>query len=186
MKIIYLIILFFTLSLGLQSPTLAKCSIRALQNACMICEERAKSDLDLDSICPEVNCPSPSEACIKPSSFEPFLKKSYSLTLDLTGIENSYTSTIYITKNLEFPNIFSYSVRDTFFRPLIEDGTGFVFYDTVNFTLPLVVNRYLLSFNCFGIIDSKSLIKGYCSTVTYDEITRDRKMLGGLFTASPN
>ena len=59
------------------------CSIRTLKNVCDICEERAIEKLQTDSIpaqCPEVMCPETSLACVKPDSFNPFLRTSYTLT----------------------------------------------------------------------------------------------------------
>lgn len=165
----------------------AKCSSNILRNVCNLCEDRALSKLNIDSVCPPcevVNCPQPSLACIRPDSFEKFLDSNYTLA----GIVTEENETIYrlnIRKEKELPGTFTYDVRLANFRPIVRDSVGFLLYDVINFNLPVVYNEEILSYNCIGVINNTSAFKGFCSTIAPDE-EGNPKPYGFEFNALPN
>ena len=181
-----LILLAYAGSLGVH----AACSIRTLKNVCDICEERGlkKSNLGTDSLpaeCPKVNCPEPSLACIKVDSFEPFLKSSYTLTAMVYSNEDDILFKLNTSKDPSSPQQFSYDVRYQNFRTVIQNSTGFIMYDVVNFNLPLYNGESVLSYNCIGGIDNSSTIKGICSTIANNE-SGNPQSYGFQFVATPN
>lgn len=67
----YLIIIFITtVSFTQCASAKSRCKIETLRNVCQICEERALSKLDTDSVCPEVKCPEVSKNCTELNSFD--------------------------------------------------------------------------------------------------------------------
>ena len=177
--------LIFFLSL----PADAACSIRTLKNICDVCEQRALNKLSTDSIkcpvCESVNCPTASLACIRPDSFEAVFRSKYTLTTQILDAKNDIIFRINTSKSQDSPNAFSYDVRAQNYREIINDGIGFIFYDIVNFTLPVYLNTKLLSYSCTGVIDNASVIKGYCSTAASSN-NESPKTYGGTFIAIPD
>ena len=151
--------------------TKAKCSIRTLKNVCNICEERALEKLSIDSacpVCPEVNCPAQSHACIQQNSFEPFLKQNYTLIAMIWQDQDDVLFKLNITKNTLDPRVFNYEVRYRNMHPVIRNSRGFLTYDIVNFNLPMEIGERFYSFNCNGGIDLNSTLNGSCSTIAPD------------------
>ena len=166
----------------------AKCSIQTLRNVCEVCEERALSNLSTDSICPkcpEVNCPTASLACIQLDSFEPFLKSNYTLSTNLPEGTTDISFKLNILKNDQVKGAFKYDIRNKNFRTVIEENTGFIFYDLINFNLPVQIGEELYSYSCIGSIDNTSAINGICSTIAPDEEKKPASYSFG-FTALPN
>ena len=184
-----LIILLLVVSIQFfKSASYAKCSINTLRNVCEVCEERALSNLSTDSICPkcsEVNCPSASLACIKLDSFEPFLKSNYTLSTNLPEGITNISFKLNIIKNDQIKGVFKYDVREQNFRTVIEENTGFLFYDLVNFNLPVQTGEELYSYSCIGSIDNTSAINGICSTIAPNE-ERKPASYSFKFTALPS
>ncbi len=168
--LILIIILLTTESLYMSS--FARCSIDTLKNVCDVCEERALSKLNTDSICPacpEVNCPQPSQACIKLNSFENFLSSNYTLNAMIWSGQPDEIYKLSISKSTDFNGAFNYDVRYKNFRTAAAGNTGFLLYDIVNFNLPLQLGDKLYSYNCIGGIDNTSSLKGVCSTIAQDD-----------------
>ncbi|OGI18511.1 MAG: hypothetical protein A3B68_07135 [Candidatus Melainabacteria bacterium RIFCSPHIGHO2_02_FULL_34_12] len=165
----------------------ARCSIEALKNVCNICAERAESKLTTDStcpVCPEINCPSPSLACIKLDSFQPFLKSSYTITSNDQNL--NFLFKLNIVKNDNNKNLFLYDVRYRNFRTITQNNFGYLLYDIVNFNLPIEYDDYLYSYNCTGAIDNTSVIKGTCSTIANDNAETGIQTYSWQFTAIPS
>lgn len=172
--------------LGLPSYASPGCSTRILKKICDVCEERALSKLNTDSVCPvcpEVNCPQVSYACIKTDTFVPLLKESYTLsaTLDNDGL----LLKLNFKKNEDSPTTLKYDVRSQNFRTLVSNAIAFIFYDLINFNVPLQLKDSLFSYNCLGVINNTSTISGLCSTLANDE-NNQPKYYGFQFTAIPN
>ena len=174
------------LSLTTVNSSIAKCSINTLRKVCDVCEEKAVSKLKTDSACPTcAKCPSPSVTCIKLNSFSPFLKNSYSLALKTRDGEIEINFNLIIRKEESEPTSFSYDIRDRSYNPLVYESTGFLFYDLVNFNLPLSDGEKLYSYNCLGAIDNTSEIKGVCTTIANNE-SGEASAFGYLFSGVPN
>ncbi len=190
MKTLVLIFLFLTLSILLPLPVYANCSTRTLKQVCDVCEQRALNKLSTDSVkcpvCEPVNCPTASLACIRPDSFEALLRSKYTLTTKLLDGENDTIFRINTLKREDSPNAFSYDVRAQNYRQIINDGIGFIFYDIVTFTLPVYSGTQLLSYSCTGVIDSSSVIKGYCSCAASNNNNDEPKTYGGTFISIPD
>lgn len=183
-----LIILSLLLLESTFSSALARCSIDTLRNVCSVCEERALDKLSTDSvcpICPEVNCPQVSHACIKPNSFENFLNSSYTLNAMIWDGEPDMVFKLNISKEDDFTGTFKYDVRYRNFRTAVTGSIGFLLYDVVNFNLPLELGDKVHSYSCIGGIDNSSVIKGLCSTIAQDD-TGTTKSYRFSFTALPN
>ncbi len=183
-----LVIFLLILSVFVQTTAFARCSIKTLRNVCEVCEERALTKLDTDSVCPtcpEVNCPTASLACIKLDSFEPFLKSNYTLSTNLPEGDSDISFKLNISKNNQIKGLFKYDVRAQNFRTVIEENTGFLFYDLVNFNLPITLGGKLFSYNCIGSIENTSVITGICCTIPPDEGNKP-KSYSFQFTAVPN
>ncbi|MBI3590779.1 MAG: hypothetical protein HY094_05300 [Candidatus Melainabacteria bacterium] len=168
----------------------ATCSIRTLKNVCDVCEERGlkKSGLSTDSLpaeYPKVNCPEASLACIRTDSFGPFLKSSYTLTAMIDSNGDDVLFKLNTLKDPSSPQKFSYDVRSQNFRTVIQNGSGFIIYDVVNFNLPVYNGENILSYNCIGGIDNSSVIKGLCSTIANNG-NGSLQLYGFQFTAIPN
>ena len=164
------------------------CSIRTLKNVCDICEERAIEKLQADSVpaqCPEVMCPEPSLACVKPNSFEPFLRTNYTLIAMIWQDLPDVIFKLNISRNNLTSNSFNYDVRYENFRMALKESTGFLFYDIVNFNLPFNDGDKTYLYNCIGSINRSSILEGVCSTVTIDD-QGNGKTYGWSFTAVPN
>lgn len=151
------------------SKSYAACSIKTLKQVCDVCEERAINKLDIDSVCPpqtcpEINCPAISKSCIQVDSFTHFLKPSYTISTKLG--ESDFLFRINFSKNEDKTGVLQYDVRASNFRMLIDNAIGFLIYDIVNFNLPVIFGEALLSYNCIGVIDSESVIRGNCSTLS--------------------
>lgn len=179
--------LFIFLAIALPKA-IAKCAISTLLRMCDVCEERAISKLNIDSLCPkqecpEVNCPTASLACIRIDSFEPFLKQNYTISAKLG--EMDLVMKFNLTKNEQAPNTFHYDIRQANYRLLIDKAVGFLVYDIVNFNLPLQYGESILSYSCVGSIDNSSIIKGLCSTIAPDE-NKKPNSYGFEFTAIPS
>ena len=169
------------------SPALATCSIRTLKNVCTVCEEKAVNKLNTDSacpVCPEVNCPAASLACIQTDSFAPLLKQSYTLTGTVEN-EQNVVFKLNISKNETSPSSFFYDVRYRNFQIAIKDSIGFLIYDVVNFNLPYEVGNQMYSFNCIGGIDTSSVLRGNCSTI-YKDSTGTAQSYSFPFIATPD
>ena len=188
-KILVLTFLLLSLNLFFLLSANANCSTRILKQVCDVCEQRALTKLSTDSIkcpvCEPVNCPTASLACIKPDSFEGVLRSKYTLTTKLLDGVNDSIFRINTIKSQDSPNSFSYDVRTQNYRPIINDGVGFIFYDLVTFTLPVYSGTLLLSYSCTGVIDNVSVIKGYCSTAASSN-NDPPKTYGGSFIAIPD
>lgn len=164
----------------------AHCTPRTLKQVCTACRDTALSSLNTDSLCPacpEVNCPAISQACIQVDSFEPFLKKNYTISTNIGGADLVFK--LNFLKNEESPGTFYYDVRSSNYRSLINNALGFLFYDIVNFNLPIPLGNKLFSYNCIGAIDNTSILKGVCSTVAQDEDGKS-STYGFQFTAIPS
>jgi len=182
------VILTVTILLTSQTSVSSRCSINTLRNVCEICEERALSNLSTDSVCPacpEINCPTASLACIKLDSFEPFLKPNYTLSTNLPEGISDISFMLNISKNNQTKGAFQYDVRGQNFRTVIQENTGFIFYDLVNFNLPVQIGEELYSYNCIGSIDTTSAINGICSTIARNE-EREPASYSFQFTALPS
>ena len=165
-----------------------KCSINVLKHVCDVCEERSLSKLNTDSTCPpcrEINCPTSSLSCVQPDSFDPFLKANYTFTSNKQDGSIDTLLKLSFSKQESYIGDFKYTVRGQNFRTLIENGTGYHAYDLVQFNVPIYYNDTLYSYNCIGIIDTSSVIKGSCSTIAPDE-NKNLKVYGLSFTATPN
>ena len=183
-KLILLLLLLITIPLAAN----AACSTRTLKQVCDICAEKAQSKLHTDTSCPvceKVNCPTASLACIRLDSFEALLRSKYTLTTKLLGNGEDLVFRINTAQSQDSPNTFSYETRGQNYRLINNDGFGFIFYDVVNFTLPVYAETQLLSYNCTGAIDSSSVIKGYCSTITPNS-NGQPQTYGGSFIAIPD
>ena len=184
------LLLFITLFFPLHAN--ASCSTRILKQVCNLCEEKALSKLHADSVqqtcpvCEPINCPTASLACIKRDSFEPLLRTKYTLTTKLLAGDDDLVFRIDTSQSQDSPNTFSYEVRGQNYRLINNDGTGFIFYDIINLTLPVYAGTQLLSYNCTGAIDNASVIKGYCSIVAQGSNDSEPKTYGGSFTAIPD
>ena len=184
-------LILIALLLGVESHSLssfARCSVDTLRNVCNICEERALSKLNTDSICPacpEVNCPQSSLACIKPNSFVNFLSSNYTLNAMIWSGQPDLIFKLAISKDNDFTGTFKYDVRYRNFRTAVSDGTGFLFYDVVNFNLPLEIDDKFYSYNCIGGVDNSSSLKGSCSTITKDD-SGTVQLYGFSFIATPD
>ena len=190
MKNLLLIVVFLLLAESIFSSAIARCSIDTLRNVCNICEERAlsKTELKTDSACPacpEVNCPQVSQACIQVDSFTNFLASSYTVNAMIWDGEPDVTYKLNVSKNSEVIGSFKYDLRYNNFRTAVADSTGFIFYDIVNFNLPLDILGQTYSYNCIGTIDNTSQIKGLCSTIA-DDGEGKTTSYSFLFTAIPN
>ena len=154
----------------ISSPAFATCSIRTLKNVSTVCGENAVTKLSTDStcpVCPEINCPTASLACIMTDSFNPLLKPSYTIT----GTVEDGQSVIFklnISKNNDYTGSFFYDVRYRNFQIALKDNIGFLIYDVVNFNLPYEVGEQIYSFSCIGGIDTSSVLRGSCSTIYKD------------------
>ncbi len=181
-------LVFILLNLLVPQVADANCSKRTLKQVCDICEEKAQSKLHPDASCPvceKVNCPTASLACIRLDSFEALLKSKYTLTTKLLGDGGDLVFRINAAQSQDSPNTFSYETRGQNYKLINNDGFGFIFYDIVNFTLPVYAGTQLLSYNCTGAIDNTSIIKGYCSTITPDS-NGQPQTYGGSFIAIPD
>ncbi len=170
-------------------PANAGCSTRTLKQVCDICEEKAQSKLHIDTSCPvceKVNCPTASLACIRLDSFEALLRTKYTLTAKLLGDGNDLIFRINTAQSQDSPNTFSYETREQNYHLINNDGIGFIFYDVLTFTLPVYAGAQLLSYSCTGIIDTVSVIQGYCSTVASSGNNDAQKTYGGTFIAIPD
>ena len=187
-KLILLLLFLITIP----QPANAACSTRTLKQVCDICEQKALSKLHTDSvqqtcpICEPVNCPTASLACTKPDSFAPIFKPRYTLTTKLLDGVNDIIFRISTTKSQDSPNSFSYDVKAQNYRTISSNGIGFIFYDVINFTLPVYSGTQLLSYSCTGLIDNSSIIKGYCSTISQSSNDTELKTYGGSFIAIPD
>lgn len=168
-------------------PANAECSTRTLKQICDVCEQRILNKLSTDStkcpVCEPVNCPTASLSCMRPDSFAALLRTKYTLTAKLFEGGNDTIFRINTVQSQGSPNSFSYDVRAQNYRPIINDGIGFIFYDVISFTLPVYSSTQLLSYSCTGIIDRDSVIKGYCSTVSSSD---PPKTYGATFIAIPD
>lgn len=166
-KLILTVCLVCTLLFAWPQNLYAECPVSVLKNLCAACEERALSKLNLDSICPkqatqEFNCPSISKACVHYDSFLPFLKQKYTISANIGG-----TNTLFylnFKKNDDGYSIFNYDVRAQNQRSIITGATGYIYYDVVNFIIPLKYQDNYQPYSCIGIIDNTSTIKGSCTT----------------------
>ena len=180
---LFILIIFYSLT---QQTASAYCSPRTLKQVCTACRDTALSELKTDSICPscpETNCPAISQACIQLDSFEAFLKRNYTISANLGGTNLVFK--LNFLKNEQTPGTFYYDIRSSGYRLLIDNALGFLFYDIINFNLPVPFGEGLLSYNCIGAIDNTSLLKGVCSTVAQDEEGKP-KSYGFQFTAIPS
>jgi len=169
-------------------PANATCSTRILKQVCDVCAEKAQSKLHIDASCPvceKVNCPTASLACIQLDSFKALLRSKYTLTTKLLGDGEDLVFRINTAQSQNSPNTFSYEARGQNYRLINNDGFGFIFYDVVNFTLPVYAGTQLLSYNCTGVIDRTSVIKGYCSTIAPNS-NGQPQTYGGSFIAIPD
>ncbi len=165
----------------------ARCSIDTLRNVCNVCEERAISKLDTDSVCPtcpEVNNTQVSQACIMLDSFSNFLSSNYIINAMVWSGEPDVIYKLSIAKNNDFTGNFTYDLRYADFRTAITGSTGFIFYDIVNFNLPLELEDKVYSYNCIGGIDNTSSLKGVCSTIAKDDYGLSTTY-SFLFTGTP-
>ena len=183
-----LLISFLILSCFIPEASNATCSTRTLKQVCTICEEKAQSKLHTNASCPvceKVNCPTASLSCIKLDSFEALLKSKYTLTTKVLGDAEDLVYRINTTQSQDSPNTFSYETRGQNYRLINSDGFGFIFYDIVNFSLPVYSGTQLFSYSCTGAIDNASVIKGYCSTVA-PNTDGQSQTYGGSFIAIPD
>lgn len=187
---IKLLLILTLVLLATSTSVYAACSTKTLRNVCNICEERALSNLDTDSvcpktICPEVSCPSISKACVRTDSFQHLLLPNYTLTAMLLSQDtNDLTYKLSISKDANISGIFNYDVRYLNFRTALENSVGFILYDVVNFNLPITQKDKVLSYNCIGGIDNISNINGICSTIAPNE-AGNAQLYNFKFTAIP-
>lgn len=181
-----LIILLIITTFILPTVANAACSTRVLKRVCDVCEERALSKLNTDSICPPcepVNSPSTSLSCITLNSFEEYLKSTYAISSTQREILLNFTASF--VKNPGTPGIFKYNIWDANNKLTVSNNSAFLLYDVVNFSLPIISGNVIFSYDCTGGIDNNSVIKGVCSTIAQDE-NGTPSSFGFPFIAVPN
>ena len=187
MKLFLSFFLTINIFITFLTPAYGVCSSRILSKVCDACADTAISNLKIDSLCPkcpELNCPSISQACIRLDSFTPFLKSGYTITKNTDAGVSDLQFNLVISKNQENPNLFSYDVRTPNLKLLIDGAFGFLVYDLINFNLPVQTEGNVLSYNCIGSIDNTSTLNGVCSTIANNEEGKP-KPYSFLFTGFP-
>ena len=187
MKLFLSFFLTVNIFTSLLTPVYGACSSRTLSKVCDACADTAINNLKIDSLCPkcpELNCPSVSQACIRLDSFAPFLKSGYTITKSTDEGIPELQFNLVISKSEEIPNLFSYDVRTPNLKLLVDGAFGFLVYDLINFNLPIRIEDIVLSYNCIGSIDNTSTLKGVCSTITNDKEGKP-KPYSFLFTGFP-
>lgn len=186
-KIILLLFLSTFCNFNIPSYAEDKCSTRILKKVCDLCEERALNKLSTDSQSPisgQVNCPTTSLACLQSDSYFPLLRENYTISI-MTKNEADYLYKLNISKDISTPQYFNYKVRYANFQTALENATGYLSYNLVNFNLPLQFDSNVYSYNCIGLINNVSIISGTCTTIAENE-SGELKPYSSDFIAIPN
>ncbi len=186
-KIILLLFLSVFYNFNIPSYAEDKCSTRILKKVCDMCEERALNKLSTDSQSPvagQVNCPTTSLACLQSDSYFPLLRENYTISI-MTNNKPDLLYKLNISKDINTPQYFNYKVRYANFQTALENATGYLSYNLVNFNLPLQFDSNIYSYNCIGLINNVSIISGTCTTIAENE-SGELHPYSSTFIAIPN